>query len=101
MKQLRHKIRNRLAGLAMAGASFGQPSVADEPKDGLAKVLQGQGIEFVDRTNVRVYDADIPGAETIEEYLVENSPYELIHVRQVHINGIVPEQYLRELCITR
>lgn len=97
MKNLIHRIRKGLAGLVVAGASLSAHLMAEEPKYGLAKILQEQGIEFVDKTNVRTYDANIPGAKTVEEYPVDGAPYKLIHVRQAHVNGVISEQYLRDL----
>ena len=98
MRNLMCRIRKGLVGLLIAGAGFGTSSIAEEPKYGLAKILQEQGIEFVDKSNVRTYDADIPGARTIEEYLVDKSPYKIVHVRQVHqYGGKVSEEFLKDI----
>jgi len=91
MTKITKKIKQGLVGLATA-ITILNPIRAEEPLGGLAKAIQESGIEFLDKSGVKLSPEKVPGAGVIEDYNVEGAKYQLVHIRQRHKSPDEKEQ---------
>lgn len=85
---------NGLASLIL-GSSFVLSSCAHNNKftDKENSVQSVQTSALIERN----FSEEIPGSQSVKFYEAVKAPYTLVHVRQKHDGGILPEKYLRDL----